>query len=328
LKRREFIGLLGSAAVTWSLAARAQQANRVRRNGVLIPFAPNDPGVTSRILMIQQGLQKLGWTDGGNLRIDFRWSDDAGRMQTYAAELVAMAPNVILCAGTPALSAMQRETHTIPIVFVLVTDPVRTGLVSSLAHPGGNITGVALVELSIAGKWIELLKEAAPHIARVLVIQSPENVASSQYIRVIEALAGPLGLNVTVVPVHDTNDVQRAMDEFAQASNGGLLVVGSPKTVALRASIVAGAAQHRLPAIYPYRLFVTAGGLMSYGTNETDQYGQALPYVDRILRGERPGDLPVQLPTRFKLVANLKAAKAIGLAIPESFLVRADELIE
>jgi putative tryptophan/tyrosine transport system substrate-binding protein len=329
MRRREFITLLGSAAAASPLPTRAQQYDRTRRVGVLTAFAENDPDAQANITTFRQALEKLGWTAGGNVRIDYRWGGaDPKRLMTYAAELVALKADVILAVSAQALQPLQEETHSIPIVFTQIPDPIDSGFIASLAHPGGNITGFTPAEFSIQGKKLEMLKEAAPHITRVAVLYNPEQIPQTGMLRAVEAVAPALGLQTKAAAVRDAVEIERAIDLFARGANGGLIVLPSGATIVHRELIVTLAARHRLPAVYQYRQFVTAGGLMSYGNDLADQYRQAASYVDRILRGEKPGDLPVQAPTKFELIINLKTANAIGLTIPESIRFRADEVIE
>jgi putative ABC transport system substrate-binding protein len=328
MRRRDFITLLGGAAA-WPLAARAQQGDRVRRIGVLNPFAENDPEVQANITAFRQTLQKLGWTDGRNLRVDYRWGGaDPERIKAYATELVALEPDVILVSSPLALQPLQQETRSIPIVFTGVSDPAGSGFVASLAHPGGNITGFAVAEFSMYGKYLELLKEIAPHVIRVAVMMNPEQLPQAGNWRAIETVAPSFKVQLTAANVRDSAEIERAIDAFASESNGALIVLPSALTIVHRGLITALAARHRLPAVYAFRQFVTDGGLMSYGVDLADQYRQAASYVDRILRGEKPGDLPVQQPTKFSLIINLKTAKALGLDVPWFLQQRADEVIE
>jgi ABC-type uncharacterized transport system substrate-binding protein len=329
VKRRDFITLLGSAAAAWPLAARAQQGERMRRIGVLMNLAADDAEGQARIAEFLQGLQQLGWTDGSNVRVDYRWAaGDAGRFQRYAEELLAFAPDVILASATPSVQALQRATRTVPIVFVSVTDPVGAGFVQSLARPGGNTTGFLQFEFGLSGKWLELLKEVAPDVTRAVVLRDPDVGTGTTQFAVIQAMAPLLRVEVNPVNVRDPSEIRRALEAFARSSNGGLIVTASALAVRHRDLITMLAARHRLPAVYPFRYFVTASGLICYGPNELEQYRQATGYVDRILKGEKPADLPVQAPTKFELVINLKTAKALGLEVPPTLLARADEVIE
>jgi putative ABC transport system substrate-binding protein len=328
MRRREFLALLGSAALVWPTAAVAEKARRV---GMLMPFAEHDPEALIRVAAFSQKLQELGWVVGRNIRLVARWSEsDAERTRKSAAELAATTPDVILAAGTPALVAITRETHSVPVVFVAVPDPVGQGLVAGLARPGGNATGFANLDLPVDGKWLELLNAAAPTVTRVLLLFNPDAAADggSRFLRLLGEAAGPLRLDSIAGPVRARDEIERAVQTFAQTSGGGLLVLPDNLINANRERIVALAERHRLPAIYPSRVFVTAGGLLSYGVDVLDMYRGAASYVDRILKGAKPGDLPVQQPTRFELAVNLKTARALGLEIPQTLLARADEVIE
>jgi putative ABC transport system substrate-binding protein len=329
MRRREFITLLCGAAAAWPLAARAQQPERVRRIGVLMNLASDDAEGQARLAAFHQGLQQLGWTVGRNVQIDYRWgAGNADRIRKFAAKLVALAPDVILSTGSPSVAALQQATHTVPIVFVTVVDPVSSGFVDSLARPGGNITGFALYEYSISGKWLGLLKEIAPGMTRAAVIRDPALTAGGGQLGVIQAVAPSVGAEVTPINVRDAGEIERAITTFARSPNSGLIVTGSTLAGVHRDLIVTLAARHKLPAVYFARYFVVGGGLMSYGPGLVDQYRDAAGYVDRILKGEKPADLPVQAPTKYELVINLKTAKALGLDVPDSLLARADEVIE
>jgi putative ABC transport system substrate-binding protein len=329
MKRREFISLIGGAAAAWPLAARAQQRERMRRIGVLMNFAVDDPEAQSRNAGFLQGLSELGWTVGRNLRIDYRWgAGDTDRHRQYAAELLALAPDVILANSSAALSSLLQATRTVPIVFTTVADPVGAGYVDSLARPGGNATGFLVWEYSIAAKWLELLKEIAPQVTRAMVLRQSAIAAGPGQFGVIQAAAPSLGVDLRVADVRDAREIERAVTTFAQGSNGGLIVTGSPGALIHRTLIVALAARHRLPAVYSTRVFAVDGGLISYGPDSVEQFRRAAVYVDRILKGEKPADLPVQAPTKYELVINLKTAKALGLELPASVLARADEVIE
>jgi putative ABC transport system substrate-binding protein len=328
MQRREFITLLGGAAAAWPLAARAQQNGRVRRVGVLLPHAERDPEAQARVTAFRQVLQGLGWIDNRNIRIDYRFAAGVtDRVRVYAAELIGLAPDVILADSSLVLSVLQQTTHNVPTVFVQVGEPVEQGFVPSQARPGGNITGFTSIEYSMAGKWLELLKEIAPGIARVAVLYA-DAPSASPFLRTVEPLAPLIGVQLTQAAVQDSNDIERSINAFAREPNGGLLVLTSPFITVHRDLIIMLAAKHRLPSVHGFRFFATSGGLMSYGADPLDLYRRAASYVDRILRGEKPADLPVQFPVKFELVVNLKTAKAIGLTIPEAFLLRADELIE
>jgi putative ABC transport system substrate-binding protein len=328
MKRRAFITLLGGAAA-WPLAARAQQREQMRRIGVLMNLSSDDAEGQARNTAFLQGLQELGWTVGRNVQIDYRWgAGDADRIRKFAAELIALAPDVILSAGSPSVAALQQATRTVPIVFATVVDPVSSGFVDTLARPGGNITGFTLFEYSISGKWLQLLKEIAPRMTRAAVIRDPALTAGGGQLGVIQAVAPSVGAEVTPVNVRDAGEIERAITAFALSPNGGLVVTGSTLAGVHRDLIIALAARHQLPAVYAQRYFVTGGGLISYGPDSIDPYRRAASYVDRILKGEKPAGLPVQAPTKYELVINLKAAKALGLTVPDSLLPRADEVIE
>jgi putative tryptophan/tyrosine transport system substrate-binding protein len=328
MRRRHFIALLGGAGA-WPLAARAQQGEQMRRIGVLMNLASDDAEGQARLAAFHQGLQQQGWTVGRNVQIDYRWgAGDADRIRKVAAELVALAPDVILSTGSPSVAAFQQATRTVPIVFVTVVDPVSSGFVDTLARPGGNITGFALYEYSISGKWLQLLKEIAPRITRAAVIRDPALTAGGGQLGVIQAVAPSVGAEVTPVNVRDAGEIERAITGFARLPNGSLIVTASTLAGVHRDLIIALAARYQLPAVYPLRYFVPAGGLISYGPDQIDQYRQAAGYIVRILKGEKPADLPVQTPTRYELVINLKTAKALGLEVPPTLLARADEVIE
>ena len=328
MKRREFIALLGGAAV-WPLAGRAQQPEQTRRIAALMALAADDPDGPPRFTAFLQGLQELGWVEGRNVRIEPRWAAGAAdRFRTDAAELVAFVPNVILANGTPAVAALQQLTRTIPIVFVNVIDPVGAGFVPSLARPGGNTTGFTLFEYSISSKWIETLKQIAPHIKRVGVLRDSTIASGIGQFAVIQAVAPSFGVELIPVGVSDPGEIERAVAAFARDSNGGLIVTLSTLAVVHRDLIIALAARHGLPAVYGGRLFATGGGLMSYGPDLVEPYRRAASYVDRVLKGEKPADLPVQAPTKYELVINLKTARALGLEMPAKLLVLADEVIE
>ena len=328
MKRREFITLLGGATAAWPLAARAQQGERARRIGVLMNLADDAEG-HARIAAFLQGLQQLGWTDGGNVQIDYRWAaGEADRFQRYAEELLALAPDVILASAAPSVQALQRTTRTVPIVFANVSDPVASGFVQSLARPGGNATGFMQFEFGLSGKWLELLKQVAPDVTRAAVLRDPEVGTGTAQFAVIQAMAPLLRVEVNPVNVRDPSEIRRAVEAFARSPNGGLIVTASALAVRHRDLITMLAARHRLPAVYSFRNFVAVGGLMSYGIDQIDPYRLAAGYVDRILKGEKPADLPVQQPTKYDLVINLKTAKALGIEVPPMLLARADEVIE
>jgi putative ABC transport system substrate-binding protein len=328
MRRREFITLLGGAAAAWPLSARAQQSERVRRIGVLMNLAADDREGRARLAAFQQELQQLRWIDGRNARIDIRWgAGDAERYRTYAAELVALAPDVILAATTAAVLALKRTTPIVPIVFVGVIDPVGSGLVASLARPGGNATGFTLFEYAIAAKWLELVKEIAPGVTRVAVLRDPTIAAGIGQFAAVQTVA-PMNIELSAVGQQEADEIEQSIAGFAHGSNGGLIVTAGGFSVNHPDLIVALAARYKLPVVYPFRFFVTAGGLISYGPDPVDPYRHAAGYVDRILKGEKPADLPVQAPTKYELVINLKTAKALGLDVPATLLARADEVIE
>jgi putative ABC transport system substrate-binding protein len=328
MRRRKFITLAGGAAIAWPLAARAQQPERMRRIGVLTYIAADDAEGQARLAAFTQALGQSGWSEGRNLRIDTRWAT-AGDVHRHAAELVALAPDVLLAAtGTATVAPLLQATRTIPIVFVAVIDPVGAGFVESLARPGGNATGFTIYEYSMSGKWLELLKEIAPGVTRVAVLRDPAVASGIGQFGAVQIVSPALGVQLTPVDVRDAGEIERAVAAFARGSNGGLIVTGSGLAILHRHAIVALAARHRLPAVYSERGSVIAGGLVSYGPDRIDQFRRAAGYVDRILKGEKPADLPVQAPTKFDLVINLKAAKALGLTMPDTLLARADEVVE
>jgi putative ABC transport system substrate-binding protein len=328
MRRREFIAALGSAAA-WPVVARGQQGERMRRIGVLMNLSADDPEVQARVNALAQGLQQFGWIVGRNVQIEYRFGAvDADHSRRYATELAALAPDLILAVGIPAVIASQQAMPTVPIVFVSTIDPVGAGLVDSLARPGGNITGFTVYEYEISAKWLELLKEIAPQLTRVAVLRDAAIPAGIGQWAIIQAAARPFGVDVRPVGVGDTDEIERAVAAFARSSNGGMILTGSALAALRRTLVIALAARHRLPAVYPARYFATSGGLLSYGPDLTDQFRVAAGYVDRILNGEKPADLPVQAPTQYELVINLKTAKALGLDVPPSLLARADEVIE
>jgi putative tryptophan/tyrosine transport system substrate-binding protein len=329
MRRRDFITLLGSGAVTWPLAARAQQPERIRRIGVVAGNIATDPEEQIRSTTFRQRLAELGWVEGRSVWFDYRWAaTDEDRIRSHVAELVDLKPDVILTQGTPLTVAAQQQTRIIPIVFAIGGDPVAPGLVASLNRPGANITGFTNYEYAIGGKWLETLKESAPRITRVLAIQNPANAGAPGLLREIESGAHSFGIQVTTASTLNAAEMERAIEAFARESNGGLLVLPDATTSNLRTLIVALTARYRLPAIYPFRYFAVSGGLISYGIDTANQFRLAASYVDLILKGVKPADLPVQAPTKFELVINLKTAKALGLTIPEPILLRADEIIE
>jgi putative ABC transport system substrate-binding protein len=324
--RREFIALLGGAAA-WPLAARSQQGERVRRIGVLMNLTADDPEAQLRNAAFLQGLQQLGWFAGRNLRVDSRWVGGiTDRFREYAAELVALGPEVILAVSSPSVAALQQATRTIPIVFVNVADPIGAGFVGSMARPGGNATGFTVFEYGMSAKWLELLKQVAPGVTRVAVVRDPTNAAGVGQFGAVQSVAPSLGVELNSVAVSDSADLERGVMAFAREANGGLIVLPGGSVVSHRNLIIALAAKYRLPAVYPYRYY--AGGLLSYGPDAIVPFRRAATYADRILKGEKPADLPVQAPTKYELVINLKTAKAIGLTVPPSLLARADEVIE
>jgi len=329
MKRREFISLLGGAAAAWPLAARAQQPRRMRRIGVLTPFPADDAEGHARLTAFTQALQQSGWTVGQNVRIDYRWGPgNPATMRKHATELVALEPDVVLALTTAAVGPLLEASRTVPIVFVTVADPVGAGFVETLARPGGNATGFTPYEYSISGKWLELLKEIAPRVTRAAVLRDTSIAVGPAQFGAVQAVAPSLGMELRPVDVHDAGEIERALAAFAQGPNGGMVVIGSPSAAIHRGLITALAAKHRLPAVYNTRLFTDAGGLISYGPDFLEQHRRAAGYVDRILKGEKPADLPVQAPTKYELVINLKTAKALGLEIPATVLARADEVIE
>jgi putative ABC transport system substrate-binding protein len=330
MRRRDFITLLGGAAAAWPLAARAQQPERMRRVGVLAAYAENDPEAQARINAFRRALQELGWTEGHNVRMDYRWgTGDPDRARTFTKELLSLAPDVIVAHGTPALTALHRATRTIPVVFVSVIDPVGAGYVQSLALPGGNITGFSTFEPEIGGKWLELLKEIAPGLRRVAGILDPGFKGFAGVWSAIENMAPRFGLQVTSLLFHEpADDLESAVANFGQQPAGGLIVLPTAINAVQRNRIFSVAARNRLPAIYAFRFYATDGGLMSYGIDTVDLFRRSASYVDRILKGEKPADLPVQAPTKFEMVINLKTAGALGLDVPPMLLARADEVIE
>jgi putative tryptophan/tyrosine transport system substrate-binding protein len=329
MKRREFLGILSGAAA-WPATASAQQTERVRRIGVLMSTAANDRESPARIASFLRGLEQLGWTEGRNMRIDLRWA--AGDLdlnsKKFAAELVALTPDVLLATAGPTVAALQAETRTVPIVFAHAVDPVGAGFVASLARPNSNATGFILFEFSIGAKWLELLKEFAPNVVRVAVLRDPTSAAGIGQFAAIQAVASSFGVELTTINVRNPDELEGAVTAFARSVNGGLIVPASPPAAQHREQIIRLAARHGLPAIYFERFLVGDGGLMSYGPNLADQYRRAASYVDRILKGEKPADLPVQAPTKYELSINLKTAKALGLTVPPTLLARADEVIE
>ncbi len=329
MKRRDFIKLLGAAAATWALPARAQQRQRMRRIGVLMYLAAEDPEAQLYIAGFLQGLQKSGWTVGRNVQVDYRWTaGDPDHIRKYAAELVALMPDVILTAGGSHVGPMQQVTRSVPIVFVQVADAVGAGFVNSLAHPGGNATGFTNFEFDISAKWLELLKRIAPRMTRTAVLRDPTNPSGSGQFGAIQAVAPSFGVEVSPVGLRDAGEIERGVTDFARRPNGGLIITPSSLAINHRQLIIGLAARLRLPAIYPFRYFVTGGGLISYGPDVVDQYRRAAGYVDRILKGEKPADLPVQQSTKVELAINLKTAKTLGLAVPPNLLASADAVLK
>jgi putative ABC transport system substrate-binding protein len=329
VRRRNFITLLGGAAVVWPLAARAQQGERVRRIGVLHNRAADDALGQARHGAFLQGLQQAGWTIGRNVQVETRWAGaDADRIRTYAAELVALAPDVILATGHDGAAPLLQATRSVPIVFVIVPDPVGAGFVDSLARPGGNATGFTSFEYGLSAKWLELLKEVAPRVTRAGVLRDPAQASGPAYFAAVQSVAPSLGVDVSPVNVRDASEIEPAIAAVARSANSGLIVTGSALVAVHRHRIIALAARHKLPAVYVERSYANDGGLISYGPDFLDQYRRAAAYVDRILRGEKPADLPVQAPTKYELVINMKTAKALGLEVPATLLARADEVIE
>jgi putative ABC transport system substrate-binding protein len=328
MRRRAFITLLGGAAA-WPLMARAQQATPVRRIGVLMPISADNLQGQARVAALVQGLQQLGWTVGRNLQIETRWSaGNAADTRRYAAELVALVPDVIVANGSAAVGPLLQATSAVPIVFAIVPDPVGAGFVDSLARPGGNVTGFLSFEYGLAAKWLTVLKEVDPRVLRAAILRDPAITAGIGQFGAIQSASSSLGIETSAINVRDAGEIERAIGTFARGANGGLIVTGSALANVHHELIIATAARHKLPAVYFERFFVKAGGLVSYGPDFVDQFRQAAGYVDRILKGEKPGDLPVQAPTKYELVINLKTAKALGIEVPPALLVRADEVIE
>jgi putative ABC transport system substrate-binding protein len=328
MRRRDLISVIGSAAV-WPLAAYAQQASRMRRIGVLVNLSMDDPLGQARQKAFVQGLQALGWTEGRDVQIDTRWGGgDADQFRKYAAELIALEPDVILATSGATMPALMQATRTVPIVFVQVPDPVGSGFVASLARPGGNATGFAQFDFSLSGKWLEVLKEIAPRVTRVAVLRDPADPAGTGQFGAIQIAAPSFGIEVRPIDVREPVAIEDGIAAVASAPNGGLIVTGSAPAAVHRDLIIKLAAQHRIPAVYPYRFYAIDGGLVSYGPNTIDPYRQAASYVDRILKGAKPADLPVQAPTKYELVINRKAAKSLDLVFPQAMVARADEVIE
>jgi putative ABC transport system substrate-binding protein len=328
MRRRQFIAGLASSAASWPFAARAQQGDRMRRIGVLQTLLADDPLLQAQTAAFAMALQELGWIDGRNLRIDYRFgAADTDRMRSHAAELVALAPDVVLAVGAPVTRAFQQASRTVPIVFVVASDPVGDGLVATQARPGGNTTGFAFIEFGTSVKWLQLLKEIAPNVRRVTVIRDPALTVQAGQFGAMQGVAPLLGVELSTIASRDADEIAQSISAFARGPNGGLVVLGAAG-ILHRDLIITLAARHRLPAIYQQRVFVTSGGLISYGSDTIDPFRRAAGYVDRILKGEKPADLPVQAPTKYELVINLKTAKALGLSIPETLLATADEVIQ
>ena len=329
MRRREFITLLGGTTVTWPIATWAQQRGQVARLGVLMSAAANDPDGDARITAFRQALQRLGWTEGQSVQIDVRWAGgDAALDRKFAAELVALKPDVILATASQTVAALQAVTQTVPIVFAHAADPVGGGFVNSLARPGGNATGFVLFEYSLGAKWLEILKELAPGVTRVAVLRDPTMAAGIGQFGAIQSVAPTLGVELTPINLRDSGEVERAISAFASSPNGGLIVTAAPLALVRRDLIITLAARHKLCAIYNLRSYVVAGGLISYGTDIYDLYRRAAGYIDRVLKGEKPSDLPVQAPTKFETVINMKTARALGITMPASLITRANEVIE
>jgi putative tryptophan/tyrosine transport system substrate-binding protein len=329
MRRREFIKFVSGAAACWPLLARAQQSDALRRIGVLMSFAADDAVAQARVTAFMQMLQQLGWTNGRNVQIDIRWSaGDPERNRRYAAELVALTPDAILASTTVSVAALLQATRALPIVFVQVADPVGAGFVASLGKPGGNVTGFTIYEYGMSAKWLEMLKEIAPRVTRAGIVRDPASVADIGMFGAIQSVAPSLGMQLSPISLDNAGEIERGISTFAHEPNRGLIVVGGGSAFVHREQIIALAARYQLPAVYPDRGFITAGGLISYGPDRLDDYRRAAGYVDRILKGEKPADLPVHTPTRFELVINLKTAKALGLTVPPPLLARANEVIE
>jgi putative ABC transport system substrate-binding protein len=328
MRRREFITFLGGAVAAWPLVARAQQPERIRHIAILMGLAEDDPETKARLARFRNDIEKLGWSEGRNLHIEVRFAPPGAQVPILAKELVALQPDVILAHGAQIAGALHRETGAIPVVFVNVSDPIGAGFIASLARPGGNFTGVLHYEVGILGKWLAMLKEIAPTVARAALVGDPRSPVYNYFVRAGQAPAQSLAIELVPTPVESAADVERSIESFARAPNGGLILPPDVTTITHRDLILALAAKYRLPAIYPFRLFVAAGGLMSYGTDQIDMFGQTASYVDRILRGAKPADLPVQTPTKYETILNLKTAKALGLTVPPGLIVAADEVIE
>src|SRR5262245_33857613 len=329
MHRRDFIKVIAGSAVTWSLTAGAQQPEQMRRVGILMNRAASDAEGQARIATFKQGLEQLGWNEGRNIRIDIRWGEDKSELERkYAAELVALAPDIILASGTVSVTALQALSHAIPIVFAAVADPVGAGFVESMGHPGGNTTGFMIFEYSLGGKFLELLRQIAPNVTRVAVLRDPTNPGLVATFGAVRGAAQLLGVEVSPVDTRNAGEIERGVAAFARSANGGLIVMPGARASVYGALIVALAARYKLPAIYPFRYHVAGGGLISYASDYAEAFRPAAGYVDRILKGEKPADLPVQAPTKYELVINLKTAKSLGLTVPPTLLAQADELIE
>jgi len=329
MQRRTFITLLGGAVASWPIAAGAQQREQVRKIGVLMNFPSSDEEGQARVTAFAQALQQLGWTEGGNTRTYTRWAaDDADRYRQYSEELVALVPDVILASGSPSVEALLRITRSVPIVFANVIDPVGAGFVTSMARPRGNVTGFTAFEYSISGKWLELLKEIRPNLTRVAVLREPSLAAGIGQFAAIQSAAASSGMELSAVDSRDAGEIERALAEFAQEPNGGVIIAASSSAVTHRQLIISLAMRYRLPNVYPFRYYPASGGLASYGPDSIAFFRRAAAYVDRVLRGEKPADLPVQAPVKYELAINLKTARALGLEVPPSVLARADEVIE
>jgi ABC-type uncharacterized transport system substrate-binding protein len=329
MRRRDFIKISVGAAVSGPLTVRAQQAGRMRRIGVLVNLGKDDPLGQARQKAFVQGLQALGWTEGRDVQIDTRWGGgDADQFRKYAAELIALEPDVVLATSGATMPALMQATRTVPIVFVQVPDPVGSGFVASLARPGGNATGFTQFDFSLSGKWLEVLKELAPSVMHVAVLRDPADPAGTGQFGAIQIAASPLGIEVRPIDVREPTEIENGIAALANMLNAGLVITGSAPSAVHRDLIIRLAAQHRIPAVYPYRFYATDGGLVSYGPNTIDPYRQAASYVDRILKGAKPADLPVQAPTKYELVINLKTAKSLDLTVPQAMAIRADEVIE
>ena len=329
MRRREFITLIGGAAA-WPLATRAQQGDRMRRLGILMAGAESDPQYQADVAVFREGLQKLGWVDGQNIRIEVRWAGfDAKTMRQHAKELIALQPDLILSNDTPTTATLLQQTRSVPIVFATVADPVGSGFVASFARPGGNATGFSVYEASLGGKWLELLKETVPSVSRVVVIFNPATAPFAEYhLKSLNNAATYFGVEARVAHVNDVSELETVVATQAREPNSGLIVLNEDFMIAHRVEIISLAARYRLPSVYPFRFFAELGGLISYGVNLNDNFRRAVPYADRILRGAKPSELPVQAPVKFELVINLKTAKALGIAVAQTLLARADEVIE